>query len=50
MGMLLRIVKQSTKKIRVEVLQGKKPCISSNGKKKSSKISPHPRLRKKSLF
>ena len=48
--MLLSIVKKSTKKIRVEVLQGKKPCISNNEKKISAKISPHPPLRKKSLF
>lgn len=40
--MLLSIVKKSTKKIRVEVLQGKKPCISNNGKKISAKISPTP--------
>lgn len=42
MGMLLRIVKQSTKKIRVEVLQGKKPALAVTGKKSPPKSLPTP--------
>lgn len=40
--MLLSVVKKSTKKIRVEVLQGKNPALAITGKKISATISHHP--------
>ena len=40
--MLLSVVKKSTKKIRVEVLQGKNPALAITGKKFLQKSPPTP--------